>query len=136
MPSDPSPVHAAGGLLWRPARHGRAEIALVHRPRYKDWSLPKGKAVRGETPVVTAHREVLEETGFRSLIGRRLTLERYLELSHMLISPQGHGQGFVDGVLAQRGLSRRIALKLPTVRGAGSSALELKFMLRRLQGSK
>ena len=77
MPSDPTPVHAAGGLLWRPTRPGRAEIALVHRPRYKDWSLPKGKAVRGETPVVTAHREVLEETGFRTLIGRRLTTVRY-----------------------------------------------------------
>jgi 8-oxo-dGTP diphosphatase len=49
----------------------------VHRPRYKDWSLPKGKAVRGETPPVTAHREVLEETGFRAEIGRRLTTVRY-----------------------------------------------------------
>lgn len=47
------------------------------------------------------------------LIGKRLTLERYLELSHLLISPQGHGPGFVDIALSQRGLSRRIALRLP-----------------------
>lgn len=47
------------------------------------------------------------------LIGRRLTLERYLELSHLLISPQGHGPGFVDIALAQRGLSRRVALRMP-----------------------
>ena len=77
MPSDPAPVLAAGGLLWRPRTSERAEVALVHRPRYKDWSLPKGKAVRGETPAVTAHREVLEETGFRAQLGRRLTTVRY-----------------------------------------------------------
>lgn len=77
MPSDPTPVHAAGGLLWRPGPRDRVEIALVHRPRYKDWSLPKGKANRGETPPMTAHREVLEETGFRTVLGRRLTTVRY-----------------------------------------------------------
>ncbi len=77
MPSDPTPVHAAGGLLWRPGPRDRAEVALVHRPRYKDWSLPKGKANRGETPPMTAHREVLEETGFRTVLGRRLTTVRY-----------------------------------------------------------
>lgn len=47
------------------------------------------------------------------LVGRQLTLERYLELSHLLISPQGQGQGFVDAALAQRGLSRHIALRVP-----------------------
>lgn len=77
MPSDPTPVHAAGGLVWRPGPRGRVEMALVHRPRYKDWSLPKGKANRGETPPMTAHREVWEETGFRTVLGRRLTTVRY-----------------------------------------------------------
>ncbi|MEO5833107.1 MAG: NUDIX hydrolase [Nakamurella sp.] len=77
MPSDPTPVLAAGGLLWRPGPRDRVEIALVHRPRYKDWSLPKGKANRGETPPMTAHREVLEETGFRTVLGRRLTTVHY-----------------------------------------------------------
>lgn len=77
MPTDPAPIHAAGGLLWRPAPKHTIEVALVHRPRYKDWSLPKGKANRGETPVMTAHREVLEETGFETVIGRKLTTVRY-----------------------------------------------------------
>ncbi len=81
MPSDPGPISAAGGLLWRPAhkrRNGPAiEIALVHRPRYKDWSLPKGKARRRETPPMTAAREVLEETGMTAVIGRRLTVVHY-----------------------------------------------------------
>lgn len=78
MPSDPAPISAAGGLLWRRRSPDRAEVALVHRPRYKDWSLPKGKADPGETPPVTAHREVWEETGFRVQIGRRLTTVRYV----------------------------------------------------------
>ena len=77
MPSDPAPILAAGGLLWRPRTSDRVDVALVHRPRYKDWSLPKGKAERGESPPLTAHREVFEETGFRSRIGRRLTTVQY-----------------------------------------------------------
>jgi 8-oxo-dGTP diphosphatase len=58
--------------LWR----GKAEelrIALVHRPRYDDWSLPKGKVDPGETIAATAVREVLEETGFHAILGRHLT---------------------------------------------------------------
>ena len=43
----------------------RVEVALVHRPRYDDWSLPKGKVDPGETEPVTAVREVEEETGLR-----------------------------------------------------------------------
>ena len=49
---------AAGGDAERP------EVAVVHRPRYDDWSLPKGKVDPGETEPVTAVREVLEETGY------------------------------------------------------------------------
>ena len=52
-------------------------MALVHRPRYDDWSLPKGKAVTGESMPVTALREVEEETGFRSILGRALTTVSY-----------------------------------------------------------
>ncbi len=55
-------VRAAGGLLWRDGTRGR-EVALVHRPRYEDWSLPKGKLERGETFRAAAVREVAEETG-------------------------------------------------------------------------
>ncbi|MGX6604102.1 NUDIX hydrolase [Micromonosporaceae bacterium Da 78-11] len=56
------PVRAAGGVLYRPAGDG-LEICLVHRPRYDDWSLPKGHLDGGEHPLAAAVREVLEETG-------------------------------------------------------------------------
>ncbi len=69
-------VHAGGGVLWR-QRAGRVEVALVHRPRWDDWSLPKGKAKPGEHPVVTALREVEEETGHRPRIGPFLARYRY-----------------------------------------------------------
>ncbi len=68
---------AAGGLLWRPARAGAAEIAVVHRPRYDDWSLPKGKPQDGEPLAVTAAREIAEETGHTPVLGRRLQSTRY-----------------------------------------------------------
>ncbi|CAM3813732.1 MULTISPECIES: NUDIX hydrolase [Tsukamurella] len=58
-------VHAAGGVLWRPGPAG-PEVALVHRPRYDDWSLPKGHVEADEHPVVGGLREVVEETGFRA----------------------------------------------------------------------
>jgi 8-oxo-(d)GTP phosphatase len=58
------PVRAAGGVLYRPAGDGR-EVCLVHRPRYDDWSLPKGKLHDGEHPMAGAVREVREETGVR-----------------------------------------------------------------------
>ncbi|WP_372910457.1 NUDIX hydrolase [Salinigranum sp.] len=59
-------VFAAGGLLWRTDAAGRDEprLAVVHRPRYDDWSLPKGKLEPGELLPETAVREVEEETGF------------------------------------------------------------------------
>jgi 8-oxo-(d)GTP phosphatase len=49
----------------------------VHRPRYDDWSLPKGKATRGEHPLATACREVREETGIHPVLGPRLPTQRY-----------------------------------------------------------
>jgi 8-oxo-dGTP pyrophosphatase MutT (NUDIX family)/phosphohistidine phosphatase SixA len=69
-------VRAAGGVLWRD--DGTAtEVALVHRQRYDDWSLPKGKLDEGEHPLVAACREVVEETGIRPAAGRRLPSTRY-----------------------------------------------------------
>jgi len=64
-------VEAAGAILWRPGPDG-PELALIHRPRYDDWSFPKGKADAGEHVQLTAMREVLEETGRRIMLGRRL----------------------------------------------------------------
>lgn len=65
------PVRAAGAVLWRPV-DGGVEVAVAHRPRYGDWSLPKGKVDPGETVAATAVREVLEETGFTAVLGRHL----------------------------------------------------------------
>lgn len=71
-------IQAAGGVLWRPADSDvGVEIALVHRRRQQDWSLPKGKAQPGEHPVETALREVLEETGHRADVGPFLGSVRY-----------------------------------------------------------
>lgn len=72
----PPTVLAAGGVLWR-RDSLNPEVALVHRPRYDDWSLPKGKAKPGEHLLVTALREVAEETGYRPRIGPFLTTVRY-----------------------------------------------------------
>ncbi len=55
-------IEAAGGLLWRSAPEGE-EIAIIHRPKYNDWTLPKGKKEPGESWIETALREVHEETG-------------------------------------------------------------------------
>lgn len=72
-------VYAAGAVLWRPGRgSGKAvEVAVIHRPRYDDWSLPKGKLDQGETLPVAAVREVLEETGQHCRLGRRLPMVTY-----------------------------------------------------------
>ena len=68
-----APVLAAGAVLWRPtADSADIEVAVIHRPRYDDWSLPKGKVDPGESEPVTAVREIHEETGFRAVLGRRL----------------------------------------------------------------
>lgn len=69
-------VEAAGALVWR-VRLRRLQVALVHRPRYRDWSWPKGKLDPGETPVVAAVREVAEETGHDVVLGIPLPGQQY-----------------------------------------------------------
>jgi len=64
----PVVVEAAGALVWR-VRLGRLQVALVHRPRYDDWSWPKGKVDPGETILAAATREVAEETGHDVVLG-------------------------------------------------------------------
>lgn len=65
-------MRAAGGVVWRPTPGGGVEIALVHRPRYDDWSLPKGKVDGDETWLEAAVREVDEETGLAVEVGAPL----------------------------------------------------------------
>ncbi|MGI8814582.1 MAG: NUDIX hydrolase [Pseudonocardia sp.] len=71
-PIDAADVVAAGGVLWRPGRDDQPEIAVIHRPRYDDWSLPKGKLDDGEGAPVAAVREIAEETGFAVKLGHQL----------------------------------------------------------------
>jgi 8-oxo-(d)GTP phosphatase len=81
-----SPIRAAGGVL---ASDGR--LAVVHRPRYDDWSLPKGKLGPGEHPLVAACREVQEETGVRPTVGARLP-----SVSYQVRTPTGAQRKQVD----------------------------------------
>ncbi|QSB13597.1 NUDIX hydrolase [Natronosporangium hydrolyticum] len=73
-------IRAAGGVVWRPGGPDRDEplVCLVHRPRYDDWSLPKGKLHPGEHPLAAAVREVAEETGVRAVPRAALPPVRYL----------------------------------------------------------
>jgi 8-oxo-dGTP diphosphatase len=62
-------IIAAGGVVWRRDIEGEIEVLLVHRPRYDDWSLPKGKLEEGEALISCAYREILEETGLSIKLG-------------------------------------------------------------------
>jgi len=70
----PNLVQAAGGVVLRDGA-----VCVVHRPRYEDWSLPKGKLDRGETHEAAALREVHEETGLRCELGRELRHDEYVD---------------------------------------------------------
>jgi 8-oxo-dGTP pyrophosphatase MutT (NUDIX family) len=74
-PSEPL-VRAAGGAVWR-SENGSIAVVLVHRPRYDDWGLPKGKADPGEDDLACALREVEEETALRCEPGPLLATVRY-----------------------------------------------------------
>ncbi|MEI5099176.1 NUDIX hydrolase [Streptomyces sp. PmtG] len=77
--TDLTPVRAAGCVLWRRSPlDGALEICVVHRPKYDDWSHPKGKLKPGETPLECALREVQEETGFSCVPGAALPAAHYL----------------------------------------------------------
>jgi 8-oxo-dGTP diphosphatase len=79
-PAHPTgPILAAGAVLWRRSPvDGGLEVALIHRPRYDDWSLPKGKLKHGESPEAAALREVKEETGQDCVLGPRLPSSYYV----------------------------------------------------------
>ena len=65
-------IEAAGGVVWRYGDSSQLEILLVHRPRRRDWSLPKGKLLAGEEALRAALREVREETGLYCEVGPEL----------------------------------------------------------------
>ncbi len=101
-------VRAAGGLLHREGRRRlrrRDEIAVVHRPRYDDWSFPKGKRDAGDADdASTALREVEEETGFRCVLGEETGSTEYrdgrgrqkvVRYWHMALAEGETGDGFV-----------------------------------------
>ena len=71
-------VRAAGGIVVRTGSNG-AEVLVVHRPKYDDWSLPKGKRDPGETDEQCAVREVEEETGVRCALDRELLPASYID---------------------------------------------------------
>ncbi|MFD8573156.1 NUDIX hydrolase [Streptomyces sp. NPDC057694] len=79
LPDDDNTVLAAGCVLWRRSLlDDGLEICLVHRPKYGDWSHPKGKLKRGESPLTGALREVREETGHDCAPGAALPTVRYV----------------------------------------------------------
>lgn len=77
--SGPEPeiaVRAGGAIVWR-RLDGEVQVLLVHRPKYDDWSFPKGKLRSGEPALGAAYREVAEETGLRPTVGPKLPESRY-----------------------------------------------------------
>jgi 8-oxo-dGTP diphosphatase len=100
--SDSRLVRAAGGVVVRLAPGGSEEVLLVHRPRYDDWSLPKGKLDRGESFEAAAVREVEEETGLRCRLGREIGETRYTDsrgrpkvVRYWRMEPDGAASAFV-----------------------------------------
>jgi 8-oxo-(d)GTP phosphatase len=97
-------LRAAGGVLWDTI-DGTLRIALVRRPRYDDWSLPKGKLATGEHVLLAGVREVEEETGHSCTVGRPLGTVRYLKQTSSGPVPktvhfwamQATGGGFIAG---------------------------------------
>ena len=76
-----TPIRSAGAVVWRPGADG-GSVLLIHRERYNDWTFPKGKREPGEHVLVTAVREVGEETGYPVVLGRPLGQTRYASSGH------------------------------------------------------
>lgn len=113
-------VQAAGGIVLKKTPKGNLRVLVAHRPRYDDWSLPKGKVDPGETLEETAIREILEETGYHCRIVAPLETTRYRvgrgikEVAWYAMRPLPDSPGFKKNseVDAVRWLSRSDALKL------------------------
>ena len=70
-------ISAAGAVVWRKHKDNFTEVAIIHRPKYDDWSFPKGKLEIGESIISCAHREVLEETNLQTEFGPHLGQVEY-----------------------------------------------------------
>ena len=70
-------IQAAGAVVWRNNKD-KTEVAIIHRPKYNDWSFPKGKLEIGESLIACAHREVFEETNIQTEFGPFLGDSEYL----------------------------------------------------------
>lgn len=76
-PPGPKLVRAAGGVVWRREDGGQIRVLLIHRPKYDDWTFPKGKLDPGEEHEAAALREVAEETGLHCRLGTELASTTY-----------------------------------------------------------
>ncbi len=65
--------------MWRMNPDGEPEVLLVHRPKYDDWTIPKGKVDPGESDEQAAAREVEEETGLQAVLGHELAGTKYVD---------------------------------------------------------
>jgi 8-oxo-dGTP diphosphatase len=120
MDPEAAEVKASGGVVWRRGRDG-PEVVLVHRPRYDDWSLPKGKLDAGETWEAAALREVAEEVGLRCRLGDELPPVRYRDnkgrdkaVRYWLMEPEDDAAAFTpnDEVDEMRWIERAGAAAL------------------------
>lgn len=116
----PGTVIAAGALVWR-VRDDKLQVLAVHRPRYDDWSWPKGKLNKGETLPACAIREVAEETGRQIVLGQPLPTLRY---------PHGGKTKVVKYWAAQEVSDTHTALKArPAVKSASKNEIDKRRWL-------
>jgi 8-oxo-dGTP pyrophosphatase MutT (NUDIX family) len=115
-------VRAAGGVVTRTGASGEEEVLVVHRPRYDDWTLPKGKAKPGESDEACALREVEEEAALACELGVEVAITEYEDASgrpkrvrYFLMTPRAgstaRAQNEVDEI---RWLTRARALETLT----------------------
>lgn len=117
-------VRAAGGVIVRPGRRGASEILVVHRPKYDDWTLPKGKCDAGESDEACALREVEEETGLACELGDEVAVVGYEDakghpkrVRYFAMRPREGAEAAADNeVDAVRWLTRDEALATLTYR--------------------